>query len=269
MSEAKKRRIILIGGHELGCLCLDWLVNNEYCVVLCIGRKDDRSIDQIFPSLLKRAKAYQIQSIQPQDLNNPDVLKTAERINADIVLSFHNNMIFRGGWLKLLDNKLGIVNAHHGPLPRYGGFWPEMWAIWNAEKDFGVTLHYVDRSIDGGDIIGQKPVVISKEDTRKTLYDKCTQATFELFKNYLDPMLTKKVMGRKQDLSKRTYYKRELPNGGFVDFTWDQEKIQRFYRAISFYPFVGPKLRIGNRVISSVDEDLPFLKPVRVEQLDY
>ncbi len=265
----KTKKIVLIGGHELACLCLKYLVENKYQVALCIGRKDDDGEDGIFPSLLKFAKANKIRHIQSSGINDGSILKAVEETKADIVFSLHNNEVFKEAWLKLFDGKLGIVNAHHGPLPRYGGFWPEMWAIWNNEKDFGVSLHYIDRGVDTGNIIGQSPVAISNVDTRKTLYDKCTQAAFQLFKNQLDTLLTQKVQGQKQDLSKRTYYKRELPNGGFVDFKWEPEKIQRFYRAVSFHPFVGPKIKIGDRIISSVDEDLPFFKPVNIKRLDY
>ncbi len=269
MLEPKQKRILLIGGHELGCLCLEHLVKNKYQVVLCIVRKDDDGKDNIFPSLLKLAKRHKIKSIKPQDINEPDILKKVEAAKTDIVFSIHNSAVFYDKWLSLFEKKLGIVNAHHGPLPRYGGFWPEMWAIWNEEKDFGVTLHYVDRGVDSGNIIGQYPVSISNTDTRKTLYEKCTQTTFQLFKDKLDILLAGKIKGQKQDASKRTYYKRELPNGGFVDFNWTQEKIKRFYRAVSFHPFVGPKIQIGDRIISSVDADLPFFKPAMIQSLEY
>jgi len=49
------------------------------------------------------------------------------------------------------------VNSHYAPLPRYAGYWPELWAIWNDEKDFAVTIHYIDRGVDTGNIIAQYP----------------------------------------------------------------------------------------------------------------
>ncbi len=265
----KKRRVVLIGGHELGCLCLDYLARRGYQVVLCLTRKDDSGEDNIFPSLLRVAKKHRVKCIRSARLDDPKVLKAVDAARADILLSLENNQIFREPWLNYFDGRLGIVNAHHGPLPRYGGFWPEVWAIWNREKNFGVTLHYVDGSIDGGNILAQKKVKISEYDTRRTLYDKCVQATFEIFKSVLPGLLEKKIMGKKQNRALRTYYKRGLPNDGFVDFAWNAEKIRRFFRAVSFYPFVGPKIKIGGRIISSLDQDLPFFKPVCAHPEEY
>lgn len=265
----KKRRIVIIGGHELACLCLEYLKRRGHKVALCLTRKDDTGEDGIFPSLLKVAKKYRVRCIRGARLTDKKVLKAMARVRADILLSLENNQIFREPWLEFFNDRLGIVNAHHGPLPRYGGFWPEVWAIWNREKNFGVTLHYVDRSVDGGNLIAQKRVKISEDDTRKTLYDKCTKATFELFKQVLPRALKRKMPGRKQNLALRTYYGRRLPNDGFVDFSWSAEKIRRFFRAVSFFPFVGPKIKIGRRIISSLDQDLPFFQPVSTQSRDY
>lgn len=265
----KERRIILIGGHELACDCLRYLARHGYRVVLCIVRKDDGGRDGIFPSLARIARRYKIKRIRSLNINNAVTLRAVKKANADIVFSLHNNQIFREGWFKLFEHKLGIVNAHYGPLPRYGGFWPEMWAIWNEEKKFGVTLHYVDRGVDSGNIIRQRRVVISKTDTRKTLHEKCTKATFQIFKDSVNRLLTGKIQGKKQNRAQRSYFKRGLPNDGFIDFRWDAKKILRFFRAVSFHPFVGPKLRIGDRVISSLDEDLPFYRPVKAQPYDY
>ncbi len=269
MIDIKKRKIILVGGHELGYLCFNYLVANHFSIVLCIGRKDDTGKDHIFPSMLKLAKKNKIRSIQAHDINSPEIMKLARSVKADIVLSIHNNQIFRKPWLDLFSQKLGIVNAHHGPLPRYGGFWPEMWAIWNQEKDFGVTMHYIDSSVDTGNIVAQYPVKILNDDNRKSLYDKCTKVCFDMFQDHLPIFLAKKIKGKKQDASKRTYYKRELPNNGFVDLNWEADKIKRFFRAVSFYPFVGPKIKIGSQIISSVFADLPFFKPLQIKPIQY
>ena len=51
--------------------------------------------------------------------------------------------------------KLGSVNIHNSLLPKYPGVHPVSWAIINAEKDIGVTLHIIDSGIDTGPILKQ------------------------------------------------------------------------------------------------------------------
>ena len=245
----------------MGYGCLKYLIKKEYNVVFCVARADEQQDSSVFPSVMKLARDSCIPLIQPVDINASNVTRILEDLDCEIALSIQNNRIFRDNWIGFFGEGLGIANIHLSPLPRYSGFWPEMWAIWNCEKDFGVTMHYVARQVDTGRIIAQYPVRILETETRKTLYEKSVAAAFQMFKDNIDKILSEKVPGREQDLSKRTYCRRELPNDGVIDLSWEKEKIERFLRATCFYPFIGAKIRINQKIYSVVDKDLAFFKP--------
>ena len=260
------KSIIIVGGHEQACNILDHLITLPYVkVVLCIIRKDDTGQDGIiFPSLLQRARKYDIPTLQPEKINANAVLSIAYRINPDLVLSLQNNMIFGGKWLELLDNKLGIVNVHYAPLPKYGGYWPEMWAIWNAEKKFAVSMHYVEKGLDTGPIIHQRWFDITELENRRSLYNKCTDHCFTMIIDNLGKILEGKVKAISQGECERSYFPKSLPNDGFIDLSWDGDMQSRFIRAISFPGFPGPKIKIGTEIYTILAEDLPFFEPVNL-----
>lgn len=54
--------------------------------------------------------------------------------------------------------KLGFVNYHPGPLPKYKGRTELKDAIKNKETDWGVTVHYMDEHYDTGPIIKIKKI---------------------------------------------------------------------------------------------------------------
>ena len=129
--------VVIVGGHDQGCKILDYLTERRNCnVVLCICREDDSGEDGIFPSLLSKANFHNIPSIKAMDLNSPHLLTTVKQLSPDIVLSLQNNKVFGDGWIDMMSSRLGIVNIHYAPLPKYSGYWPEMWAIWNNEKQY-------------------------------------------------------------------------------------------------------------------------------------
>ena len=258
------KNIIIIGGHEQACNMLDHLMTLSYVnVVLCIIRKDDTGQDGIFfPSLLQRARKYNIPTLQPEKLNANEVLNTAHRLNPDLVLSLQNNKIFGEKWLELLENRLGIVNVHYAPLPKYGGYWPEMWAIWNGEKKFAVTMHYVEKGLDTGPIIAQKWFDIDALENRLSLYKKSTDQCFSMLIDNLGKILESKVNAISQSVYERSYFPKSLPNDGFIDLSWDIEMQSRFIRAIAFPGFPGPKIKIGNQTHTILAEDLPFFEPI-------
>jgi len=170
MKVEKSSKIIIVGGHEQACNILEFLVEEGLGeIVICVVRQDDNGEDEVFPSLLKRSKEYNIPTLQPKNLNSNSVIRCISRLEADIVLSLQNNMIFSSEWVSLFKNKLGIVNVHYSPLPKYAGFWPEMWAIYNEEKRFAVTMHYVTDGVDTGPVIAQRWFDINDDDTRRTL----------------------------------------------------------------------------------------------------
>ena len=69
---------------------------------------------------------------------------------------------------------------------------------------------------DAGDIIFQKKVLIDKTDTAFSLFHKLIDLSLFHLMDVLDLVIDKKFKGYKQDISKRTYYPRKLPNNGII-----------------------------------------------------
>lgn len=92
-----------------------------------------------------------------------------------------------------------IVNLHNSLLPWNRGADPNLWSILD-DAPRGVTLHYVSPGLDKGDIIAQRVVPLSTDDTLKTSYDtldKIAQEQFqEMFLWYKDwPQMRKRPLG--------------------------------------------------------------------------
>ena len=54
--------------------------------------------------------------------------------------------------------KLGFINYHPGPLPKYKGPTELVQAIKNKETNWGVTVHFMDKNYDTGPIIKIKKI---------------------------------------------------------------------------------------------------------------
>ncbi len=261
MSLSSKKNVIIVGGNEQACNTFKYLLDNKIAnIVLVIARSDDTGEDFISPSLIKISKLYEIPFLTPKSINSKSVLEIVDRCDAHIVLSLQNNMLFSAEWIKMFSGRLGIVNVHYSPLPRYSGYWPEMWAIWNCETDFGVTMHYVSEGIDTGPIIKQRMFDISLDENRYSLYKKSEKECFSLLKDMIPKLLNEKQKCKSQDLSIRTYFKKSMPNDGFLDLNWDMEKQSRFIRSIAFPGYPGPKIKLGENIYTIVQEDLMFFQ---------
>lgn len=65
-----------------------------------------------------------------------------------------------------------MINCHAGKSPLYRGRNILNRALINDEKEFGITVHYVDEGIDTGDIILQRVYEITDEENYATLLDR-------------------------------------------------------------------------------------------------
>lgn len=93
----------------------------------------------------------------------------AARVNAfkPSVIFINGTRILKKDFLDAVD--CPVVNIHVGITPKYRGVHGGYWALRNGEPHlFGVTLHWVDKGIDTGNIIAQKVLKPKKEDNFKT-----------------------------------------------------------------------------------------------------
>ena len=62
-----------------------------------------------------------------------------------------------------------VLNIHPSLLPKYKGLNTHQRALNNKEKYSGCTVHYVTEKLDSGNIILQKKVKITKNETKESL----------------------------------------------------------------------------------------------------
>lgn len=137
--------------------------------------------DQI---LIRMAQERGIPVEDCSNVNSDEFLKRIEKYNVDLFVSMSFNQIFKSYTANY--PRLGTINCHAGKLPFYRGRNILNWVLINDEKEFGITVHYIDEGIDTGDIIVQKSYPISDEDDYSTLleraYTGCAGALHEAVK---------------------------------------------------------------------------------------
>jgi methionyl-tRNA formyltransferase len=100
------------------------------------------------------------------------------------------------------------INYHDGPLPRYAGSNAIAWALYNGETTHGVTWHVMEESVDAGDILKQVNFAIKPGDTHHSVQLKCYLAAMRAFRELLLELKDGTYTRTRQDLSKRTFYRR-------------------------------------------------------------
>jgi methionyl-tRNA formyltransferase len=111
-----------------------------------------------------------------------------ERLKPDYIIGIHFPYIVPEAVLKIPVE--GVLNLHPAYLPFNRGWHTPSWAILGGTP-YGATLHFMDEGIDSGDIVQQKEISISPDDTADKLYKKVLELEIELFKEAWPLLATK------------------------------------------------------------------------------
>jgi phosphoribosylglycinamide formyltransferase-1 len=107
------------------------------------------------------------------------------------------DFIVLAGFLWLVpENKGRIINIHPALLPCYGGKGMYGEAVHRAvlgnhEKESGITIHWVDKHYDNGDIIFQERCSVDPTDTPESLAQKVHSLEYAFFPSVIEEVILK------------------------------------------------------------------------------
>lgn len=160
-------KIVLFGLTGYGNEALKSLVKNKQNVALLVTRKEKG----FFPyyreeNIVQLAKRLNIPASYQAPL---ELLPRIEKIKPDLILVASYHHIIPAPVYVLARY---AVNIHPSLLPKYKGATPTLWALVHGEKETGLTAHFLTERVDSGDIILQKKIGISANDTDCSLRQK-------------------------------------------------------------------------------------------------
>ena len=231
-------RIVLMANESVGYECLKALVDAHQDLLAVVT--DARHANTIWRNLkLKRlAEEANVPHLQTRNINEPEFVAQLEELSPDIIFNIAFVQIYKAPVLAI--PRLGAINFHPGPLPKYGGSNGWVWAIINGDTEYGVAFHYMKEKVDTGAILGIERFPIDEDETGLSLLTKCYAHGARLFERILPDILNNTIVPVSQDLGERSYFYNRAPNEGFIDVRWSAGKIERFVRALDFSPLPNP-----------------------------
>jgi methionyl-tRNA formyltransferase len=170
--EKKDLRIVFMGTPEFAVETLKALVENEYNVVAVVTQPDKavgRHQTEVQPSEVKKyALAHNLPVLQPEKMKDSAFVEQLRSYEANLQVVVAFRMLPEIVWGM---PKYGTFNVHAALLPQYRGAAPINWAVINGETRTGVTTFFLDKDIDTGRVIMQKPFVIPDTADVEYVYD--------------------------------------------------------------------------------------------------
>ncbi|MBQ7199606.1 MAG: hypothetical protein IJS29_10110 [Selenomonadaceae bacterium] len=204
------------------------LSNANFSIKFVVLRYDNP--DEILKDI---AEKENIPCFQIKNVNAAEFLEVIKKFDVDINVSMSFNQILKRDIINLAPKK--FINCHAGALPFYRGRNILNWALINGEKEFGVTVHFVDEGIDTGDIILQNFYPISIQDRYSDLL---TRAQIECANTLYQALLmihdNNFEVTSQEKIHKVGFYCSARKIGDeYINWNWTSERIYNFVRGIS------------------------------------
>lgn len=233
----EKIKVIFMGTPEFSVPVLEMLINETEVVGVVtqpdkeVGRK--RILTE--SPVAKLARVHHIPTFKPAKLRKeyenilnlkPDLIVTCAygQIVPKVILDYPN---------------YGCINVHASLLPKYRGASPITQAIMDGETTTGVTIMYMDETLDTGNIIHAKEIEINDTDNLKTLSDKLSI----LGRDLLKATIPKIIEGENFDIPQReeeaTYVGMITREDERLDFNTEAKKVYDKIRALNPSPMAN------------------------------
>ncbi|MBX8993370.1 methionyl-tRNA formyltransferase [Staphylococcus pettenkoferi] len=198
-------KIIFMGTPDFSTKVLEMLIAEHD--VIAVVTQPDRPVGRkrkMTPPPVKRvAQEAVIQVYQPEKLADSEELDHLLQLDTDLIVTAAFGQLLPESLLEA--PRLGAINVHASLLPKYRGGAPIHQAIIDGESETGVTIMYMVKKLDAGNIISQKAIEIEDQDNVGSLHDKLSFLGAELLHDTLPDIINETNESIPQDDSQASF----------------------------------------------------------------
>ena len=215
------------------------------------------------PSIVSLAWERQLPIYQVSRLAAPETLETLAAMQPDIICVACFPKRLPPSLLNL--PRSGCLNVHPSLLPRYRGPYPLFWMLRHGDRNFGVTIHFMDEHFDTGDIAAQAEVAlpdgVSGEEADTLLSEYGGECLVEVLGAIANGTLV-----RQPQPSEGSYFPAPQEHDFVIDPAWSVRQAFNFMRGANewgqLYPIesAGQRFRLKQALFYAADEilDQPY-----------
>lgn len=168
------KKVIFMGTPAFSVPILQALIDEETIEIVGVVSQPDRKVGRkqiITPPPVKQlAMEHNLTMYQPEKLSGSDEMKEILTLDIDLIITAAYGQYVPTKLLNAPTHR--AINVHASLLPKYRGAAPIHYAVLNGDEKTGVTIMYMEKEMDAGNIISQREIAINDEDDTGNLFEK-------------------------------------------------------------------------------------------------
>ena len=239
--------IVFMGTPEFAVPILQSLIDNPEYDVQAVLTQPDHHIGRkrtLHQSPVKElAEQYNIEVLQPAKLSKSPEMEKIISLQPDLMITAAYGQFLPTKLLAAA--KIAAINVHGSLLPKYRGGAPIQYSIINGDKETGVSIMYMVKKMDAGDIISQRSIPIEDTDDSGTMFKKLSLLGRDLLLETLPKLISGDVNPVAQDPDKVVFSPNITSEQEQIDFRLPARLIDAKVRGLRPAP-------LGNMVIDGL-----------------
>ena len=199
-------RILFMGTPDFAVASLKRLVEDghEICGVFTQPDKPkNRGHKMQFPPVKEYALEQGLTVYQPLKMRDGEAFSIVQELAPELIVVAAYGKILPEDILNY--PKYGSINVHSSLLPKYRGAAPINWAILNDEKETGVSIMYMVKELDAGDVLHVLKTEIGAEEDLPSLWARLSDLGAQALAETLPMLESGTAVRTPQDESQVTY----------------------------------------------------------------
>ncbi len=236
-----KLRTIFFGTPDFAVATLEMLAHHPRLEIIAVVSMPDRPAGRgqelKSPEVIQYAREHKLPVIQTANINQEEAVLTQwEQTGVDVMIVLAFAQFLGARLLKL--PRLGCFNIHTSLLPKYRGAAPIQYALWNGDRETGVSIQRMVKKMDAGDIVHAHPVLIAPHETGGQLTTRLKFQAALACNDFLEKLLQGPVSAQAQDEALVSFAPTLKKLDGYLDFA-TQARAQIIQRLHAMDPWPG------------------------------
>lgn len=256
-------KVIFLGTPEFSATVLKGLLKEGYEVIAAVTQPDKPvgRKQKLQKSPVKViAEEENIKLYQPAQLPGSPEVEELKALQADLIITAAYGQFLPTPFLN--SAKIAAINVHGSLLPKYRGGAPIQWSLLNGDKETGITIMYMVKAMDAGDIISQEKIAIENDDDNGSLFEKLAIVGRELLLDTIPKILSGDIHPIEQDKDKVVFSPNISKEQEHIDFAQSAKEIFNQVRALSPNPGAwmmldGQRTKLYKTEVEEINSDLP------------
>lgn len=234
----RDKKIVFMGTPNFSVPILEMLIA-DFGVDLVITQPDKKVGRKkvLTPTPVKVvAEKHNIEVLQPEKIStDEETYNKLVALQPDIIVTAAYGQLVPQKILDIPVHK--CVNVHGSLLPKLRGGAPIQYSILEDHKVTGITIMYMEKRLDAGDMISKVEVEILDSDNYMSLHDKMSLAGRDLLKETLPRIFSGDISPEKQNADEATFARNILREDERI--SWEENARTVFNKVRALDPMPG------------------------------